>query len=128
MSDLDSDLYFPQCKEYAASALEAVASGESWRVPQELATLLCLGGDRGVSETCREWLLKIGSLRPRREEVAPCFEELAGNLGLDDKVVEAALELLDEQVPSLLVSAGWRDLELGERTEVLMLLAHLVRN
>ena len=109
-------------------ALKLAGDGEPYLVPIELATLLAAGGEVAVDETAVSWLSILATMPGVGLDPAglALVEHLATMFNLEDEVVAATVELVQTQPLKPLANARWRAFELGQRVQVLLLMAHLV--
>jgi hypothetical protein len=109
-------------------ALKAAVAGESFLVPIELATILAVGGERGIDETAAMWLamLEHEPAKGLGKAGVGVVDRCVAMFSLEDEVKSVTLELVRAQPAPPAAVEGWREFELGQRAQVLLLLAHLV--
>jgi hypothetical protein len=108
-------------------AVRAAAAHDDFLVPIELASVLALGGEEGIDAATVQWL---ALLKKRRPELSAAERLLCNTVSVtyhfDETITDLALDLLAAHPEHPQRDQRWRELELGERTQLLVLLAHVV--
>lgn len=115
-------------RTHRAQALKLARDGEPFLVPIELATILAVGGEAAVDETATSWLSHLATLPEAGLDAVglALVDHYATMFSLEDEVVAATIDLVRTSPPEPQKNGRWRNLELGQRVQVLLLMVHLV--
>lgn len=114
--------------EHRVSALKAAAGSDPYLVPIELATLLAMGGESAIEDTAARWLSLLDREPTGGNDDGPSgvIDHFTKVFSLEDEIADCAEELVMTRPARPITVPKWRNLELGERVQVLLLIAHVV--